>query len=86
MDTNLLLEAQFTRAAVYHVLGYYIFPRLSTFSTDGDIFREKMKYYRTMYSEEITKLMQDGIKYDYDSSGTIEASEKQPTHFGRLVR
>lgn len=86
MDTNLLVDAQFTRAAVFHVLGNYIYPRLSTFSPDGDVFREKMMFYREEYSKEFDKILQEGVKYDYDSSGTIEASEKQPTHFNRLVR
>ena len=41
MDNNLLTYSQFTQAAVYHVLAEYIYPRLSTFSPDGDVFREK---------------------------------------------
>ena len=86
MDDNLLQDSQWTRAAVYHVLGHYIYPRLSTFSPEGDVFREKMAFYRQEYKTEFDKILRQGVKYDYDSSGTITESEKKPTHFNRLVR
>jgi|TARA_R110000744_G_scaffold76798_1_gene152013 hypothetical protein len=86
MNEDLLVDAQWTRAAVYHVLGHYIYPRLSTFSPEGDVFREKMAYYRQEYKIEFDKILQAGVKYDYDSSGDISEAEKKPTHFNRLVR
>jgi len=86
MDNNLLTYSQFTKAAVYHVLAEYVYPRLSTFSPDGDVFREKMMYYKEKFSIEFKEILQDGVEYDYDSSGTIEDSEKQAQHFNRLVR
>ena len=86
MDNNLLTYSQFTKAAVYHVLAEYIYPRLSTFSPDGDVFREKMMYYKEKFATEFQEILKDGVEYDYDSSGTIENSEKQPTHYNRLVR
>jgi len=86
MNADLLTHSQFTRAAVFHVLAYWIYPRLSTFSPEGDIFREKISYYSERYREEFDKILRDGVEYDFDSSGTISDSEKQPTHFGRLVR
>ncbi len=86
MDTTLLTDAQFKRAAVFHVLGYYIFPRLSTFSVEGDVFKEKMKYYREEYARELNFVLEDGVEYDYDESGTITNAEKRPTHHNRLVR
>lgn len=86
MNNDLLTNSQFTRAAVYHVLGHYIYPRLSTFSPDGDVFREKIQYYTEKYNTEFKKVLADGVEYDFDSSGDISNSEKQPTHFNRLVR
>ena len=86
MEDSLLQDSQWTRAAVYHVLGFYIYPRLSTFDPNGDVFREKMAFYRQEYKTEFDKILRLGVKYDYDSSGTITASEKKPTHFNRLVR
>jgi hypothetical protein len=61
-------------------------PRLSTFSPDGDVFREKMVHYKEKFATEFQEILKDGVEYDYDSSGTIENSEKQATHFNRLVR
>lgn len=86
MDNNLLTYSQFTKAAVYHVFAEYIYPRLSTFSPDGDVFREKMMYYKEKFATEFQEILKDGVEYDYDSSGTVENSEKQATHFNRLVR
>jgi len=47
LDSN-----QFTRAAVYHVLAYYIYPRLSSFSEEQDSFERKMNYYKEKFNEE----------------------------------
>ena len=81
-----LTATQFTRAAVYHVLGYYIYPRLSTFDPDGDLFREKMTYYKRAFEEEFDLILRVGVEYDLDSSGTLTDAESQAFHFNRLVR
>ena len=47
LDSN-----QFTRAAVYHVLAYYIYPRLSSFTEEQDSFERKMNYYKEKFNEE----------------------------------
>lgn len=86
MDETKLTESQFTRAAVYHVLAYYILPKLSKFTPDGDVFREKMEYYRARFQEEINYILRDGPEYDFDGDGVVEESEKQPVHYNRLVR
>jgi len=85
-EDSLLVDSQWTRCAVYHVLGHYIYPRLSTFSPEGDVFREKMAYYRQEYRTEFDKILRVGVKYDFDSSGDISVGEDKPTHFNRLVR
>ena len=36
LSPSRLNSSQFTRAAVYHVLAYHIYPKLSTFDPDGD--------------------------------------------------
>ena len=86
MDETLLTESQFTKAAVYHVLAYYILPKLSKFTPDGDVFREKMEYYRARFNEEINYVLRDGVSYDFNDDGTVSDSEKQPVHYNRLVR
>lgn len=77
---------QFKRAAVYHVLAYYIYNRLSTFDPDGDAFREKMNYYEAKFHQEFDLILQVGVSYDVDSSGTYEDSEKQSFYHNRLIR
>lgn len=86
MDATKLTESQFTRAAVYHVLSYYILPKLSKFTPDGDVFREKMEYYRARFQEEINYILRDGPEYDFNNDGSVTDSEKQPVHYNRLVR
>ena len=86
LSPSKLITAEFTRAAVYHVLGHYIYPRLSTFDPQGDVFMEKMKYYKEMFETELDLILRQGISYDIDSSGTITDNERQTFHFNRLIR
>ena len=86
LTNSRLNSAQFVRAACYHVLANYIFPRLSTFDPDGDSFNSKMNYYKDKFEEEFDLILRDGVHYDSDSSGTYEESEKQSFYVGRLIR
>lgn len=86
MDSSKLTDSQFTRAAVYCALGYYIYPRLSKFEPELDVFQMKMDYYKKMYAEEIDMVIRDGVEYDLDSSGDITDAEKVPQYFLRLKR
>jgi len=80
MDDTKITESQFTKAAVFHVLAYYILPKLSKFTPEGDVFREKMEYYRARFQEEIKYVLRDGVEYDFDGDVTVEDTEKQPVH------
>ena len=51
-----------------------------------DSFQVQMDYYKNRYNEEFQAVLRDGVEYDEDSSGTIQASEKEPIHTLRLVR
>jgi len=86
LSPSKLTTSQFTRAACYHVLAYYIYPKLSSWAIEGDSFLEKMKYYKEKFREEFDLILKAGVEYDVDSSGTISDSERQPFNFGRLVR
>lgn len=86
MDATKLTDSQFTRATVYCALGYYIYPRLSKFEPDMDMFQMKLDYYKKMYAEEIDLVIRDGVEYDIDDSGTISSAEKTPNYFLRLKR
>ena len=60
--------------------------RLSTFDPDGDLFREKMTYYKRAFEEEFDLILREGVSYDSDSSGDYSDSEERSFHHNRLVR
>ena len=86
MDNTKLQATQFTRAAVFHVLAYYILPQLTQHGPDRDRFREMIDFYKSKFREEFDLILQDGVEYDFDCDGVIENTEKQTEHFNRLVR
>jgi len=86
MDQDKLTSTQWTRAMAYYCLGYYIFPKLSTFNSEQDIFERKFEYYRKQYDMEFQKVMMDGVEYDHDSDGVIQSTEKEPTYYLKLKR
>jgi hypothetical protein len=86
LSPSKLVASEFTRAAVFHVLGHYIYSRLSTFDPNGDVFMEKMKYYKEQFEIEFDLILRQGISYDIDSSGTISDHERQTFHHNRLIR
>lgn len=85
-DEDLYTASQLTRAAVYHCLGFHIYPKLAKFEPDQDIFERKMIHYRQEFEQEFDLVLRDGVEYDRDSSGTVSDSEKAPTHHLRLKR
>lgn len=85
-DDDLYTASQLTRAAVYQCLGFHIYPKLAKFEPDQDIFERKMLFYREEYAREFDLVLRDGVEYDLDSSGTVDDSEKEATHYLRLKR
>lgn len=86
MEEEKLDPAQLKRAHVYRTLAYYIFPRLSKFEPEMDVFQMQMEYYRTLWREEIDAVIKDGVHYDIDSDGIFSDLEKEPSYFGRMRR
>lgn len=86
MDSTLLTDTQFTRTAVFHVLAYYILPKLAKFDPDGDRFENMMKHYKSRFEEEFNLVLKDGVEYDLNNDNTVGVSEKASTEFMRLVR
>lgn len=86
MDENKLDPTQLKRAHVYRTLAYYIFPQLSRFEPEQDVFMMKMDYYRERFDAEINDVIADGVHYDIDSDGTFSDLEKEPSYFGRMRR
>ena len=86
MTNSKLTASQFKTAAVYHVLAYYILPQLTQHGAEPDRFRMMIDFYKARFRDEFDMVLADGIKYDWDGDGTVEAGEEQPQHFNRLVR
>lgn len=86
MDETKLTESQFTRTAVYHVLGYYIMPQLTRHDPENDRFLNMMNFYREEYAREWNNVLKDGVEYDDDGDGTVQDVEKISVHYQRLVR
>ena len=85
LDTTLLTDSQWTRAASYLVLWRYALPQLTNW-VDGDRFQNMISFYRARYEEEMDEVFRDGIEYDVDEDGTVQNDEKQPRYSGRLFR
>jgi hypothetical protein len=85
-DDDLYTASQLTRACVYQALGFHVYPKLSKFDVEQDIFERKMEFYRKEYERELDLILRDGVEYDLDSSGNVDDNEKEPTHFLRLKR
>ena len=87
-DINNNLD-QFERAGVYLFLGRFFLPALTKFrpETEKDRFERMAEYYMAQYNFEWRMILEDGVEYDVDASGTIVANEREPLHgFRRLTR
>ena len=62
-----LTAAQWTRASVFRVLGWYILPRLAA-AIGGEGFLSMVAYYKMAYAEEIYAVINDGVEYNYGGS------------------
>ena len=88
VNTKVNLD-QFERAGVYLFLGRFFLPALTKFrpETEKDRFERMAEYYMSQYNIEWRMILEDGVEYDVDSSGTIVANEREPLHgFRRLTR
>ena len=88
VNTKVNLD-QFERAGVYLFLGRFLLPALTKFrpETEKDRFERMAEYYMSQYNIEWRMILEDGVEYDVDSSGTIVSNEREPLHgFRRLTR
>ena len=88
VNTKVNLD-QFERAGVYLFLGRFFLPALTKFrpETEKDRFERMAEYYMSQYNMEWRMILEDGVEYDVDASGTIVANEREPLHgFRRLIR
>lgn len=68
----------FTDLCVYTALGEYILPSIADFGNEDNAERQKMGYYVQKAESLFGELIIAGDWYDFDGSGTIASSEKQP--------
>jgi hypothetical protein len=86
-NSDLLDPDQFTQATVYHSLAYHICPKLTQFSgAEPDKFQVMMEYYRGRFEHEMDLILREGVRYDLNDDGTIEAKESKSVTPLRLVR
>ena len=88
VNTKVNLD-QFERAGVYLFIGRFMAPALTKFRPDADKDRfERMgEYYMSEYNKEFRAILEDGVEYDTDGSGTNVSNEREPLHgFRRLNR
>lgn len=85
MDSTLLTDSQWTKAAAYLVLWKYALPQLTNW-VDGDRFMAMISFYKDMYHQEMKSIFEDGVEYDFNDDGTIQNSEKDSYLTGRLNR
>ena len=88
VNTKVNLD-QFERAGVYLFLGRFLLPALTKFrpETEKDRFERMAEYYMSQYNIEWRMILEDGVEYDTDGSGTIVSNEREPLHgFRRLTR
>ena len=89
LDATKVNLDQFKRAGVYLFLGRFFCPALTKFrpETEKDRFERMAEYYMSEYNKEWRMILEDGVEYDVDSSGTIVANERESLHgYRRLTR
>lgn len=77
-DKILARQNDFTDLCVYVALGEYILPSIADFGNQDNAERQKMGYYVQKADALFGELVSAGDWYDFDGSGTISSSEKQP--------
>jgi N-acetyl-beta-hexosaminidase len=80
LDANKILDRynDFTDLCVYTAMADYILPKVADFGTEDNAERNKMSYYVQRTDSLFGELVSAGDWYDFDGSGAISSSEKQP--------
>ena len=86
VNTKVNLD-QFERAGVYLFLHRFYLPALTKFrpEADKDRFERMIEHYTGEYNKELTAILEDGVEYDSDASGTISVNERESLHGSRRL-
>ena len=81
VNTKVNLD-QFKRAGAYLFMYKYFLPSLTKFrpETEKDRFERMAEHYASEYNKEWRAILEDGVEYDSDASGTIAVNEREPLH------
>ena len=71
-------QDDFTDLCVMYALYYYILPKVADFSAEDNAERAKIGFYQAKFEALLAEIVTAGDWYDFDGSGTIASSEKQP--------
>jgi hypothetical protein len=71
-------ENDFTDLCVYYALYDYVLPKIADFGTEENAERAKITYYQGKYDRLFGELITAGDWYDFDGSGAVASSEKDP--------
>lgn len=74
-------QDDFTDLCVYYALWNYVLPRVADFSTEDNAERQKIAFYQQKYNVLFGELISAGDWYNFDGTGTISSSEKQPGYY-----
>lgn len=74
-------QNDFTDLCVMYSLYYYILPKVADFSNQDNAERAKIGFYQAKFEALLQELVTAGDWYDFDDSGAIASSEKQPGKF-----
>lgn len=80
LDPSRILARQdeFTELTVCLALSEYILNKIADFGNDQNAERQKMGYYTMRADKLYDELIVAGDWYDFDDTGTVTSSEKQP--------
>ena len=80
LNVNRIIARQndFTDLCVYTALADFILPAIADFGKEDNAERQKMGYYTQKAESLYGELITAGDWYDFDNSGTIGSSEKDP--------
>lgn len=80
LDANRIVDRQvdFTDLCVYTALAEYILPNVADFGKEDNAERQKIGYYSQKADGLFGELVGAGDWYDFDDSGTVTSTEKQP--------
>ena len=71
----------FRDLCIYTALSEFILPSIADFSNEENAERNKMGYYTNKAGDLYGELITAGDWYDFDGSGSIASSEKQPGQY-----